>query len=170
MMSFLASSAAGGGGLRAAKIFGARQFVARVVDHFVGLQLRRRIGPQLINLTGKHDEDKEQEGLQKQRGEHSAVGENAVGSFAGKAAAGAGKGWADGSNELLPARRPFDQELGRVVMLDDPDLCELERFGQNVSVWLGLRGDESELLARLLHLDFNPIAQCSFSSGRRVPG
>jgi hypothetical protein len=56
------------------------------------------------------------------------------------------------------------------VTLDDPDRCELERFGQNVNVWRCLRGDESKLLARLLHPDFNPIAQYSFSSGRRVAG
>lgn len=168
-MRFLASGAAGDAGLRATKVLGAGQFVAGVVDHFIGFQFRRRVGTQLINLPRKHDNDEEQEGLQQERGKHSAVREDAVWSFPGQASTGAGKGRTDGSNELLPARRPFDQELGRVVTLDDPDFCELERLGQNVSVLFGLQGIKVKL-ARLLHLDFDPIAQCSFSSGSRVAG
>jgi hypothetical protein len=43
------------------------------------------------------------------------------------------------------------------VTLYDPDFCELECFAQSVSVLLGVRGMKVKL-ARLLHLDFDPIA------------
>ena len=36
-------------------------------------------------------------------------------SFSGQTRAGTGKGWTDGGGELLPARRPLDEELGGVV-------------------------------------------------------
>ena len=94
-MRFLASSASSDARLRATKILGARQFVAGVVDHFIGFQLRRRIGTQLINLPRKHDNDEEQEGLQQERSKHSAVRENAVGGFPGEASARARQGGTD---------------------------------------------------------------------------
>jgi len=65
MMRFLASRASGDTRLRATKIFGAGQFIAGIIDHFIGFQLRRRVGAQLVNLPRKHDEDEEQESLQK---------------------------------------------------------------------------------------------------------
>jgi len=64
VMRFLASGAAGGTGLGAAEIFGARQFVAGVVDHFVRFQLCRRVGAKLVNLPRENDNDEQQEQLQ----------------------------------------------------------------------------------------------------------
>ena len=64
MTCFLTAGAAGGAGLRAAEVFGPRQFVAGIIDHFIGFQLRWSVGPKLVNLSRKNDDDEQQECLQ----------------------------------------------------------------------------------------------------------
>jgi len=103
VMRFLTAGAAGGSGLRAAKVFGARQFVARIVNNFIRTHLGWRVGTELGNLSGKNRDDEQQERLQHERSEHSPVGENTVRSFASQACTGAGKGGTDGGDELLPS-------------------------------------------------------------------
>jgi hypothetical protein len=49
--------------------------------------------------------------------------------FTGEARARAGEGRTNGGDKLLPARRPLDQQLGRIVKFDDRDIFELESFG-----------------------------------------
>ncbi len=58
-MRLLAACAARGTGLSAAEVFGARQFVGRVVDHFVGTQLGRSVGTEAVNLPRKNGADKQ---------------------------------------------------------------------------------------------------------------
>jgi hypothetical protein len=65
VVRFLASGAAGGARLGAAKVFGARQFVAGVIDDFVGFQLCRSVGAKLVNLPRENDDDEQQEQLQR---------------------------------------------------------------------------------------------------------
>ena len=129
-MGLLTSGAAGGAGLSSAEVFGARQFVAGIVDHFVGLQLGRGVGTKAGNLTRKNRDDEQQKRLNQQRSQHAAVGKNAVRSFTREARSGTSKRRTDGGDELVPTRRPFDQQLGRIVKLDDPDFFELESFDQ----------------------------------------
>jgi hypothetical protein len=129
VMRFPATSAAFDASLGAAQIFGAWQFVARVIDHFIGLQPGRSIGTEVSNLLRKNYQDKDKECFQQDRSEHAAVGKNTVRGFASQAPFRAGKGRADGGSKLLPTRRPLDQELGRVVKLDR-FLFELEGAGQ----------------------------------------
>ncbi len=50
VMRFVTAGAAGGSGLGAAKVFGARQFVAGIIDHFIGLYLGWGVGAKLGNL------------------------------------------------------------------------------------------------------------------------
>jgi hypothetical protein len=78
VMCFLATCVAGDSGLSAAEVFGARQFVARVVDHFIGLQFGRRVGTEPKYLPRKNDNNEEQERLQQQRSEHSPVWEETM--------------------------------------------------------------------------------------------
>jgi hypothetical protein len=59
VLSLAASGAAGGAGLRPAKILGARQLVGGIVDHFVGLQSWRSIGAQAADFTRQNDQDEE---------------------------------------------------------------------------------------------------------------
>ena len=167
---FLASGAARSPGLRSTQVFGARQFVAGIVNHFIGFQLRRRVGSKLVDLLRKNDHHKQQERLQQPRSEDAHVRENSVRGFASQAFARAPECRPDGGDEILPARRPFDQQLGRIVELNDHYFVELESHGQGVSVLRLFEGDESKLLNRLLHLDFDAISQCSSGSGHRVAG
>ena len=50
-----------------------------------------------------------------------------MGSFSGQRRGGTGEGGTDGSSEFLPARRPLDQKLGRVVEVSH--FFELESRG-----------------------------------------
>jgi hypothetical protein len=134
MMRFQATGASGGARLGAAQVFGARQFITRVVDHFIGTHSGYGVWSEAGNLAGKNDDDEHQESFEQQCTNQASVGKKAVRSFAGEPCAGAGKGRSDGSDELLPRRRPFDQKFGRVVKLDDCDFFELESFGQSVIV------------------------------------
>jgi hypothetical protein len=57
MMRFLPTGAAARAGLGAAEVFGARKFVARIVDHFIGLYLRRGVGTKPGDLPRNYDHD-----------------------------------------------------------------------------------------------------------------
>ncbi len=140
MTRFLTARAAGYAGLRTAEVFGPRQFIAGVINHFIRLQLRWRVGAELVNLSRKNDDDKQQERLQQPRSQHAPVGKNAVRSFSRQAPAGAGKCRADGGDKLFPPRGPLDQQLRRVVKFYDRDFFELESFDQSVNVFRGLEG------------------------------
>ena len=130
MMGFVTAGAAGSSGLGAAKIFGARQFVAGVIDHFMGPYLGCGVRTEPGNLARNHDDDKQQEGLENPTGQHARVGENTVRSFARQARARVGEGGTDGGDELLPSRGPLDQELRRVVRIAKLDrVFELEGIG-----------------------------------------
>ena len=127
VMRLVATGAAGGSGLGAAQIFSARQFVAGIIDHLIGLHLGWCVGAKLGNLLRDNDQDKQHERFQQQRSQHACVGENTVRGFAGQTRSRAGEGGADGGDELLPSRRPLDQELGRVVQITKLDrVFELE--------------------------------------------
>jgi hypothetical protein len=140
MMRFLATGASGRASLGAAKVLGARQFVTRIVDHFVGTHSGYGVRAKPGNLTGKNDDDEHQESFQQQSTYHADVGKKTERSFPGQPLAGAPKGRTDGSNKLLPWRRPLDQKFGRVRKADDRDFFELESFGQSVSVLSWLEG------------------------------
>jgi len=127
MVRFLAAGAAGRTCLGAAKVFGAWQFVAGVIDHFIRTHLGWRVGTEPGDLWRNDYDDEQQKRIQQPRSEHAPVRENTVGSFTGQACAGAGKSRTDGSDELLPGRGPLDQELGRVMKLDR--VFELESIG-----------------------------------------
>ena len=130
VMRIVTTGAAGGSGLCAAQVFGARQFVAGIIDHFIRTHFGCRVGAQFINLAWKNYHNKDQEGFQQEGGKRSSVGENTVRGFAGQARTGAGEGGADGGDEVLPPRRPLDQELGRIVQMTKLDgVFELECIG-----------------------------------------
>lgn len=61
VMGFVASGAGGCAGLGSAEIFDAGEFIAGVVDDFVGLQMRRGVGAQSIDFAGNEDDGEEQE-------------------------------------------------------------------------------------------------------------
>jgi hypothetical protein len=143
-----------------AKVFGAGQLVAGVVDHLIGFQLRRRVWTELVDLARYHDDHKKQKQLQQDRGDHSAVRENADGSFSSQARARARKGRANRGDEILPAWRPLDQQLGSVVKLDDPNFLDLESVGQISS---GLRS-----LAMALHATPRSLTSLGMTSCRWV--
>jgi hypothetical protein len=71
VMRFMTTGAAGGSGLSAAEVFGARQFVAGVIDHFIGLHLGWRVGAQLGDLLRDYDQDEQYERFQQQRSQHA---------------------------------------------------------------------------------------------------
>jgi hypothetical protein len=117
VMRFLTAGAACDSGLGAAEVFGAGQFVAGVIDHFIGPHFWCGVRAELGDLLRDYDEDEQHEGFEQQGGQHAGVRENTVRSFAGQAGSGAGEGGRDGGDEVLPSRGPFDQELGRVVKI-----------------------------------------------------
>jgi hypothetical protein len=130
MMRFMTTGAAGGSCLGAAEVFGAGQFVAGVIDHFIRLHLGWSVGAKLCNLLRDYDQDEQYERFQQQRSQHTWVRENAMRGFASQARTGAGEGWTDGGEEVLPARGPLDQELGRVVKITKLErVFELECVG-----------------------------------------
>jgi hypothetical protein len=63
-----------------------------------------------------------------------------VRSFSGQTRAGTGEGGTDGGGELLPARRPLDEEPGLVMEINQ--VFELESFSHKEYsiVWFELRG------------------------------
>jgi hypothetical protein len=136
-MRFVTTGAAGGSGLSAAEVFSAGQFVAGVVDDFVGTYPGRRVGTEVGNLSGKNDDDEQQECLQQHCGDHPPIWGDAIGSFAGQARTGAGKGGADGGDEALPARGPLNEQPGLVVQVDR--VFELECSGHRKFVIRGLK-------------------------------
>jgi hypothetical protein len=171
VMRFPAAGAAGGAGLGAAEIFGARQFVAGVVDYFIGLQPGWSVGAKAGNLPRENHDDEQEERFQKERRHHAPVREKTVGSFTGQARTTTSESRTDGSDELVPSRGPLNQQLGRVMKLGERDLFELESFAQArvCRSGVGVTGVETRL-DTLLYLDFDTIAQCSFCSGYRVAG
>jgi hypothetical protein len=116
-MRFVTTGAAGGSGLGAAKVFGARQLVAGIIDDFIGTYLGCGVGTEVGNLSGKNDDDEEQERLQQHCRDHSPIRGDAKRGFAGQARTGAGKGGTDGGDEAFPSRGPLDEELGLVVQV-----------------------------------------------------
>ncbi len=136
-MRFLASGAAGRAGLGAAEVFGAGQFVAGVIDHFVGTHFRCSIRTKVVNLVRKNYENEEHEELQRERLQHAPIRHERVGSFSGEPGARTRKSRTDAGDEFLPARSPLHQQRGRVMKLSDRDLFELESFGHaSVCFWL----------------------------------
>ena len=129
MMRFLASGAAGRAGLSAAEIFSARQFVAGIIDHFVGTNFGCGVRTEPVDLVRKNHEDEEHEKLQRERLQHAPIGHERVGSFAGQPNTRARKRRTDAGDKFIPTRGPLDQQLGRIVTLNDRDLFELESFG-----------------------------------------
>jgi hypothetical protein len=117
--------------VRSAEIFGARQFVAGVVDHFVGLQPGSGVGAKAVDLAGKKQGRDQQQKLQEQRRGEAAIGKLSVSGFTGEARPGTGESGSDRSNEFFPARRPLHQELGAFWQLADGRNCfELESVAQ----------------------------------------
>ncbi len=55
-------------------------------------------------------------------------------SFPSQAGTRVGKGRTDVGDEFIPTRGPLEQQLRRVMKLDDRDLFELESFGQRECV------------------------------------
>lgn len=129
-MRLLASGAASRASLSAAKIIGAGQFIGRVIDHFIRPQLWRCVGPEFFNLPRQKRNRDQQQQLQRERCQNSAVGNNSGLSLTGQRRAGARESRTDRGDELLPARRPLDQQFGRSMDLNDADGVELERFAQ----------------------------------------
>jgi hypothetical protein len=126
VVGFAASGVAGAAGLSATEVLGAGQFVARVVNDFVRAQLRRGVGAKTSDFSRENAHQDQQKGLQHECRSHAAVGKSSVRGFAGEARAGAGEGGFDRGDKLFPSRRPLDEELGRIVKLDDADFVELE--------------------------------------------
>ena len=127
VMGFPSAGMAGCAGLSAAQIFGAGEFVSRVVDDFVGLETGCGVGTEAGNLSRNEYQHEKQKGFQEQGGDQAAVREDAVGSFTGETSAGAGEGGTDVGGEIAPTRSPLDQEPGRIVEVSD--WFELESFG-----------------------------------------
>jgi hypothetical protein len=115
---FSAAGPAGGSGLGAAKVFGARKFVATVIDHIMAGESWRHEGLYLGNLYLHGDCGKNQKRLHHVGGNHDAEGNQSKGRFARQAALGAHQGWAYGRDELMPGRGPLDQQLGSVITFD----------------------------------------------------
>jgi hypothetical protein len=59
MMSFVTAGTAGGAGLGSAQVFGAGQFVGRIVDDFIGLETGWGIGAEALDFAGKNHQDEE---------------------------------------------------------------------------------------------------------------
>ena len=68
-MGFMAASAGGCTGLSSAEVFDAREFVAGVVDDFVGLQMGCGVGAQAVDFAGNDDDGEEQECFEKPSGD-----------------------------------------------------------------------------------------------------
>jgi hypothetical protein len=64
VMRFVTTGATGGSGLGSAKVFGARQLVAGVVDDFIGTHPGCCVGAEMVNLSGKNHDYEQQERLQ----------------------------------------------------------------------------------------------------------
>ena len=117
VIGFAASGAACCAGLSAANVFGAGQFIAGVVDDFIGLKAGSGIGAKACDLARKNHQHENQKSLQQQGCAHTTVRENTVRGLSGQTRAGAREGRRDGSDEFLPARRPLNQELRSLVEL-----------------------------------------------------
>jgi hypothetical protein len=127
MMGFTAAGPAAGSRLRAAEIFGARQFGATVVDDVVTGKSGGYEGPQLRDLHLHKDRGQDEKRLHYIGGDHNAQGDQSEWSFAGEAPFGPHERGANRGEELVPGRRPVDQQFRRVVTFDD-GLFEFEGF------------------------------------------
>ena len=64
MVGLLTTGVASRAGLSAAQIFGARQFVAGVIDHFVGLKAGWGIGAEVGDFAGDNQQNQGQKCLE----------------------------------------------------------------------------------------------------------
>jgi hypothetical protein len=85
MMSFAAAGTAGSARLRTAQILSTRQFVWRVINHFIWLQLRGGVGPHPGDLRGKKQQEENENCLQDKRCAHAAAVETAERCFSRQA-------------------------------------------------------------------------------------
>lgn len=89
MARFLASGSGGLSGFCSAEIFGARQFVAGIVNHFIRPQFRRSVGTETIDFARQSQPREQQSQLQKQRSGETAIRHSAGWSFTGERRPGA---------------------------------------------------------------------------------
>ena len=69
VMGFVASRAGDCAGLGSAEVFDAGEFVAGIVDDFIGLQMRRGVGAKAVDFAGNDDDGEEQECFEKPSGD-----------------------------------------------------------------------------------------------------
>jgi hypothetical protein len=77
VVSFLASRSCSFSCLRSTEVFGARKFVAGIVDNFVRMKLGRRVGAKAVDLARESDRGEYQEQLQKQARNKPTVSDDA---------------------------------------------------------------------------------------------
>src|SRR4029077_12466350 len=115
MMRFFASRTAAFAGLGAAAILNLRQFVCRKIDDVVLRRRRRHIRPHAGQFCRDNDQKRQEDGFHPPREKDAAHGKKAGFGFAGESNGRAAEGRTDVSSELLPGRRPFDQQLGAFI-------------------------------------------------------
>jgi hypothetical protein len=108
----------------------AGEFIGGVIDDFVGLNLGCGIRAEALDFAREDDESKNEKCLEHQRRQHAAVGEDSEGSFSGETRGRTGEGWTDGGGEVLPAGRPFDEQLGSAGKLANGARLEFESWIQ----------------------------------------
>ena len=99
MVRLAASGSTRSARLRAAKVFGAREFVARIVDHLIRLHFRRSIGQHAGDLFREHDYHEQHKRFHYPGGEKPAVRKYSVRSFARQTLTGAPESWPDGGKK-----------------------------------------------------------------------
>lgn len=126
MVRFLTPGATRCAAFRSAKIFRSRKLISGVIKNLIGAYFWRCVGPQTVDLPRDYDDHEDEEELEQERRCHASIGHERVGSFPGQPRSGPRKGRTDAGDEAFPARRPLDQQLRRVLKLNNPDLFELE--------------------------------------------
>ena len=113
-MRLLSARASRAASLRSALIGGLGQFRAGIIDDIPCGTRRQRTRIQLRNLVGKDDDDEDQYELGKPGEQQAAIRKDADWRFSGESFGRARERWAEGSLELLPRRRPLDEQPRRI--------------------------------------------------------
>jgi hypothetical protein len=115
----LASGASGFARLSPASVLSLRQFVAGIVDDIPLRMVRRKRDLKTAKAIGQYEDRDQQKAFEQPCDEDAANREHPNRRFSGQSLGGARKCWAESRLELIPSRRPFDEQLRRFGPLRD---------------------------------------------------
>src|SRR5664279_1980669 len=110
VMSLLPTCGSGRSRVRSAAIFGARQFVSRIVNDVPVLASWKSRNLETYKSCRQHDDREQQKAFQKPNGEHASIRKDANRRFSSQSFRGTGQRGLYGGFKFFPGRGPLDKQ------------------------------------------------------------